>query len=202
MSRPRTPRWTLPHATVSGSSAAPSARSHPGTPVGGATAFPAAAKWTGAASSTPLTRAVSPEWCPSSMRTPSGAAAKRRSSRDSRSRTPRFGRWSLRETTNIQGAGMSRRTTAGIAALTVTATIALTACTGGAAVNEPAAGAADGTQTITYLIGQPDNPADLAKIKQSIATFEAKEQNVKVKLSTLPNDQIRTVLQTQLRSGK
>jgi raffinose/stachyose/melibiose transport system substrate-binding protein len=97
---------------------------------------------------------------------------------------------------------MSRRTTAGIAALTVTATIALTACTGGAAVNEPAAGAADGTQTITYLIGQPDNPADLAKIKQSIATFEAKEQNVKVKLSTLPNDQIRTVLQTQLRSGK
>src|SRR5258705_7430816 len=97
---------------------------------------------------------------------------------------------------------MSGRRTAGIAALTVTATIALAACTGGAAVSDSAPSAADGTQTITYLIGQPDNPGDLDKIKQSIATFEAQEKNVKVKLNTLPTDQLRTVLQTQLRSGK
>jgi raffinose/stachyose/melibiose transport system substrate-binding protein len=97
---------------------------------------------------------------------------------------------------------MARRTKAVLAALLVTATTAVAGCTGGAAGGETATSAGDGPQTITYLIGQPENPADLDKIKKGIADFEAQEQNVKVKLTTLPNDQLRTVLQTQLRSGK
>jgi raffinose/stachyose/melibiose transport system substrate-binding protein len=83
---------------------------------------------------------------------------------------------------------------AGLAVLAATA-LATTGCTGGAP-----ASAGGGSNQVTYLIGQPDTPAQLTAIKADIANFE-KKSGVKVKLNVSPNDTIRTVLQTQLRSG-
>ena len=97
---------------------------------------------------------------------------------------------------------MRRRFAMGSVALLGAATLVLAGCTGGASNTGGQADNDGGPQTITYLIGQPENPADVDKIKKDIATFEAATPDVKVKLTTMPNDQLRTVLQTQLRSGK
>jgi raffinose/stachyose/melibiose transport system substrate-binding protein len=57
-----------------------------------------------------------------------------------------------------------------------------------------------GPVQIRYLIGQPENAADLKLIKDDIAKFEAQSGGITVKLDVLPNDNLRTILQTQLRS--
>ena len=90
---------------------------------------------------------------------------------------------------------MSTRTALAIATLVAAAT-ALTGCTGGVASS-----AGDGdSNSITYLIGQPDVPENVEKIRQEIAGFE-QSTGITVQLDVLPTDQLRTVLQTQLRSG-
>lgn len=87
----------------------------------------------------------------------------------------------------------------GLVTLAVTATaltaLALSGCTGGGA-----AGSAGHKNTVKYLIAQPDTPEQLTAIKSDIANFE-KKSGVTIKLSVLPGDTVRTVLQTQLRSG-
>lgn len=83
----------------------------------------------------------------------------------------------------------------GAAIITGVAVIATASCTGGGA----ASGSGD-PNTITYLIGQPEDPAQLDLTKQDIAAFE-KESGITVKLNVLPTDTLRTVLQTQLRSA-
>jgi raffinose/stachyose/melibiose transport system substrate-binding protein len=95
---------------------------------------------------------------------------------------------------------MSLRTALAIFTLLVTAT-ALAGCTGGVASPSGDAVSADGTRTITYLIGQPDVPEHVDLLKKQIDEFEAQAKDIEVKLDVLPNDQLRTVLQTQLRSG-
>lgn len=73
--------------------------------------------------------------------------------------------------------------------------LALTGCTGQAP-------ASDGDpQSIKYLIEEPEDAKALAALKKQIAGFE-KQSGVTVKVDTLPTDTMRTVLQTQIRSGK
>jgi raffinose/stachyose/melibiose transport system substrate-binding protein len=84
----------------------------------------------------------------------------------------------------------------GAVAVFASAALAITGCTGGG----PGAGDAGTKNHITYLIGQPDTPATLTAIKKDIANFE-KKSGVTVKLNVSPGDSIRTLLQTQLRSG-
>lgn len=92
---------------------------------------------------------------------------------------------------------------AGILA-TVAAT-AVSACTGGGGTSTTSSSSggdkSSGPKTITYLIGQPEEASDVPVIKADIANFESQNKDVKIKLNILPNDTLRTVLQTQLRSG-
>jgi raffinose/stachyose/melibiose transport system substrate-binding protein len=85
---------------------------------------------------------------------------------------------------------------AAIAALAVA--VLLGGCTGGAPSSTPASGG--GGKSIKYLIGQPDTPQQLAAIKADISKFE-QQSGITVHLNPVPGDQIRTLLQTQLRSG-
>ena len=72
----------------------------------------------------------------------------------------------------------------------------VTACTGAAS------GSGDGdAKTIKWLIEEPEDATALKALKDHVATF-TKESGIKVKISTLPFDNMRTVLQTQLRSGE
>jgi raffinose/stachyose/melibiose transport system substrate-binding protein len=81
-----------------------------------------------------------------------------------------------------------------VAAFAATALV-MTGCTGGA----PSSNGSSDAQ-VTYLIGQPDTPGQLKAIKADIANFE-KKSGVSVKLNVSPGTSIRTLLQTQLRSG-
>jgi raffinose/stachyose/melibiose transport system substrate-binding protein len=75
--------------------------------------------------------------------------------------------------------------------------LAVAGCTGQA----PKSDGSDGdSQTIKYLIEEPEDAAALDALKKHIGEFE-KESGVTVEVDTLPFDTMRTVLQTQLRSG-
>jgi raffinose/stachyose/melibiose transport system substrate-binding protein len=73
--------------------------------------------------------------------------------------------------------------------------LALSGCTGGAprSNSEP--------DSIRFLIGQPEDTADLDLVKEDLAAFE-EETGISVKLDVVPSENMRTVLQTQLRSGE
>lgn len=92
---------------------------------------------------------------------------------------------------------MKRSLLAGIA-VSAAAALLLTGCTGGAPVGTSASG--DG-KTVTYLIGQPDTPEQLAAFKTHLKDF-TKESGVTVDLQVVPNDSARTLVQTRLRSSK
>ena len=81
--------------------------------------------------------------------------------------------------------------------------LTLTACFGGSPAAEQSAApqVSSGPVEIRYLIGQPEDAADLKLIKDDIKKFEAQSGGITVKLDVLPSENIRTVLQTQLRSG-
>jgi raffinose/stachyose/melibiose transport system substrate-binding protein len=91
-----------------------------------------------------------------------------------------------------------RAATLVVAVLVTAATLA--ACTGGAPTQET--GDDTGEASISYLIGTPEDPADLKVIQRDIDTFEKDNPGVTVELKTINNDTLRTVLQTQLRSGE
>ncbi|MCW2792296.1 MAG: extracellular solute-binding protein family 1 [Nocardioides sp.] len=75
--------------------------------------------------------------------------------------------------------------------------LAVAGCTGQA----PKSDGNDGdSQTIKYLIEEPEDAAALDALKKHIGEFE-KESGITVEVDTLPFDTMRTVLQTQLRSG-
>lgn len=69
----------------------------------------------------------------------------------------------------------------------------LTGCTGGA----PASG---DDETLRYLIEQPEDPAAVEALQSHLDEF-TEESGIKVKVEAMPFDTMRTVLQTQLRSG-
>ncbi|MCD4532788.1 extracellular solute-binding protein [Nocardioides sp. cx-169] len=55
-------------------------------------------------------------------------------------------------------------------------------------------------KSLDYLIEEPEDPEALDALKKHLADFE-EESGIKVNVDTLPFDTMRTVLQTQLRSG-
>ena len=73
------------------------------------------------------------------------------------------------------------------------------ACTGGAPAPAAEGGSGD-TKALTYLIEEPEDAAALSALTAHIGGFE-KESGIDVEIRTLPFDTLRTVLQTQLRSG-
>jgi raffinose/stachyose/melibiose transport system substrate-binding protein len=83
-------------------------------------------------------------------------------------------------------------------------TLTLAGCFGGspAAEQSSAPQVSSGPVEIRYMIGQPEDAADLKLIKKDIADFEAQSKGVTVKLDVIPSENVRTILQTQLRSGK
>ena len=94
------------------------------------------------------------------------------------------------------------RTPAAIAATAFA--LMLTGCFGGAPGGEQSTAPqqSSGPVEIRYMIGQPEDAADLALIKADIKKFESQSNGITVKLDVVPSENVRTILQTQLRSGK
>ena len=80
-----------------------------------------------------------------------------------------------------------------------TACLLATACTGGGATSSSGEDEG-GAKSIKWLIEEPEDAAALAALKKHVGDFE-KESGIKVSVASLPFDTMRTVLQTQLRSG-
>jgi raffinose/stachyose/melibiose transport system substrate-binding protein len=74
--------------------------------------------------------------------------------------------------------------------------LASTGCTGGA----PSSSGGD-QNSIRYLIEQPEDAATLKLIQKHIGDWAAKA-GIDVKVEAMPTENMRTVLQTQLRSGE
>jgi raffinose/stachyose/melibiose transport system substrate-binding protein len=87
--------------------------------------------------------------------------------------------------------------------LAAAAVLALAAgCTGGTSADSDSDSAEAGEpQTIKWLIEEPEDAAALKALEKHVGEFE-KESGITVETSTLPFDTMRTVLQTQLRSGE
>jgi raffinose/stachyose/melibiose transport system substrate-binding protein len=75
--------------------------------------------------------------------------------------------------------------------------LGLTACTGA----PPSAGDGD-VNSIRYLVEQPEEASTLKLIEEHINEFEEANPGITVKLEAMPSENMRTVLQTQLRSGE
>jgi raffinose/stachyose/melibiose transport system substrate-binding protein len=81
-------------------------------------------------------------------------------------------------------------------------TVALAGCTG--VVEQPAspaAGQSQGKVTLRYLIEEQEDATALKAIEDMVGKFEA-SSGVDVKVESMPLENMRTVLQTQLRSGE
>ena len=87
--------------------------------------------------------------------------------------------------------------------------LALAACTGTTGDPEADAGAepgvdaggAEGEVTVRYLIEQLEDAEAEELLRTRLDEFEAEHPNINVELESLPFDTMRTILQTQLRSG-
>jgi len=66
----------------------------------------------------------------------------------------------------------------------------------------PTPSSTPGDGTLRYLVEQQEDPEFLATIEAHIDEFEAENPDITVELEALPFDTMRTVLQTQLRSGE
>lgn len=76
--------------------------------------------------------------------------------------------------------------------LMVATAIALTGCS---------AGAQDGTVTIRFLQPPVENEEQRAAFEADLDQFEAENPDIRIELDEVPYEQIRNILQTQLRSG-
>jgi raffinose/stachyose/melibiose transport system substrate-binding protein len=85
----------------------------------------------------------------------------------------------------------------------VAACLVAAACTGTETASSDKDGDDKGAKasSIRWLIEEPEDAAALNALKTHVSTFE-KESGIKVNINTLPFDTMRTVLQTQLRSGE
>jgi len=93
---------------------------------------------------------------------------------------------------------MMRRSLLRRAAPAAVLLLAVSGCTGGSPGSSDDQG--DAT-SIKYLIEEPEDATALKALEKHIAVFE-EESGVDVEVDTLPFDTMRTVLQTQLRSGE
>ena len=92
-----------------------------------------------------------------------------------------------------------------VAVVAVTAfSLTLTGCFGGTATSESSAPPQEtsGPVELRFMIGQPEDAADLELIKSDIKNFESQNAGITIKLDVIPSENVRTILQTQLRSGK
>ena len=82
--------------------------------------------------------------------------------------------------------------------------LTLTGCFGGTAGPEQSAPPqqSSGPVELRFMIGQPEDAADLKVIREDIAKFEAENAGITIKLDVIPTENVRQILQTQLRSGK
>ncbi|MET1007409.1 MAG: extracellular solute-binding protein [Propionibacteriaceae bacterium] len=85
-----------------------------------------------------------------------------------------------------------------------TLALSLAGCFGGSPATEQSTAppVSSGAGEIPKKIGHPESPADQANNKADIKTFEAGSNGITVKLDVVPSENVRTILQTQLRSGK
>ncbi len=95
------------------------------------------------------------------------------------------------------------RQSAAVVAATVLA-LTLSGCFGGTAGPEQSAPPqqSSGPVELRFMIGQPEDAADLKIIREDIAKFEAQNAGITIKLDVVPTENVRTILQAQLRSGK
>ena len=91
-----------------------------------------------------------------------------------------------------------RRPLRSIAVAAAGLSMILTGCTGGGGSSSSDGG---GANSIKYLIEEPEDAEALTALKDHVGEFE-KDSGVEVKISTLPLDTMRTLLQSQLRSGE
>jgi raffinose/stachyose/melibiose transport system substrate-binding protein len=75
--------------------------------------------------------------------------------------------------------------------------LATAACTGGG----QSSNSGDDPKTLSYLIEEPENAQTLNALKSHLAEFTRKS-GIKIDVKTLPWETMRTLLQTQLRSGQ
>ncbi len=81
------------------------------------------------------------------------------------------------------------------------ACLLVTACTGGTTDTAGGDDGGDG-QTLRYLIEQQEDPAAQKALQEHIDADFTEESGIEVELEALPLEVMRTVLQTQLRSGE
>jgi raffinose/stachyose/melibiose transport system substrate-binding protein len=87
-----------------------------------------------------------------------------------------------------------------MATAAVTACLIATACTGtGGGTSEPAEEGEP--ESIKWLLEDQEDPIALKALEDHVADF-TEESGIEVEIDTLPLDTMRTVLQTQLRSGE
>lgn len=75
--------------------------------------------------------------------------------------------------------------------------ITIAGCTGVA----PGGGDSSDPNSITFMIGNPEDPADLELTEADMAKFE-EESGIHVELKVIPIENVQTIVQTQLRSGE
>jgi raffinose/stachyose/melibiose transport system substrate-binding protein len=96
-----------------------------------------------------------------------------------------------------------RRSTTTTAGAALTVLLALTACTGTTGGTDDAEGGADGgAVTLRYLIEEQEDADALALLEGRMDEFEAANEGITIDLQQAPLDSMRSVLQTQLRSGE
>jgi len=95
---------------------------------------------------------------------------------------------------------MNRRSILGL--ISAAAAVSLTACTGGTPGGSTAPTNDAEANSIRYLVEQPEDPEDLEALRTHLKTYEQANPGTTVKLEAMPSENMRTVLQTQLRSGE
>lgn len=84
------------------------------------------------------------------------------------------------------------------------ASLLIAGCTGGTSSDSSDGDEGDSTgpQTIKWLIEEPEDADALKALEQHIAENFTQDSDITVEIDTLPFENMRTVLQTQLRSGE
>ena len=97
---------------------------------------------------------------------------------------------------------MKRRAFLSLTSAAAAVTLGLSGCTGGTPGGATAPTESAEAGPIRYLVEQPEDPADLEKLRTHLKTYEQANPGATVELEAMPSENMRTVLQTQLRSGE
>jgi raffinose/stachyose/melibiose transport system substrate-binding protein len=97
---------------------------------------------------------------------------------------------------------MKRRSFLGLTSAAAALALGLSACTGGTPGGNTAPTNDAEANSIRYLVEQPEDPSDLEALRTHLKTYEQANPGTTVKLEAMPSENMRTVLQTQLRSGE